>query len=68
MEKEALSLYNNLLSEYPNNGELLILKANSLAKLSRVEEAIKTLQLIIDNQLSEKEIATEMLNSFQKNN
>jgi len=68
MEKEALSLYNNLLSEYPNNGELLISKANSLAKLSRVKEAIETLQFVLDNQLAEKEIASEMLNNFQKNN
>ncbi|MFH0733189.1 MAG: tetratricopeptide repeat protein [bacterium] len=67
-EEEALNLYNNLLSQYPNNGELLISKANSLAKLSKVNEAIETLKVVIDNQLPEKELAAEMLNSYQQNN
>lgn len=67
-DKEALSIYNDLLIQNPKNGELLISKANSLAKLSRVDEAEETLRIVVENQLAEKEIASEILTKLQKTN
>ena len=61
---EALEEYQIVLTKDTENGEVLFSKANTLINLRRVEEALTILEIIVANDLPEKESAEALLTKF----